>query len=235
MGVVTSITECDAAASAHARTMGRFVKIFALHIPELKQLRELRSAFEQWVSRCSSRESVPLSSPRTFEPLRSSPQHLLARLEPLASALTPMPGRPQVRLERELETALAQYAIADEGDEEAAAFAAVEVACLHAEKLRGVVKCTTFQQKIYEHARKIVDANAAARLLPLAEEALWLLDKAKMLEVRPPLRRPCTTQARPFRRPCTARAQPLCPQPASTAPLLQRARTAARPSRPSVA
>ena len=51
-------------------------------------------------------------------------------------------------------------------------------------QLRGVVQCTPFQDKVYGHARKIVDANAAARLLPLAEEALWQLDKAKMEYVR---------------------------------------------------
>ena len=39
------------------------------------------------------------------------------------------------------------------------------------------------QQEIYEHARKIVDANAAARLTPQAEEALWLLDKKRLPEV----------------------------------------------------
>ena len=71
-------------------------------------------------------------------------------------------------------------------DEEEAAFGGVETALAHAEKLRAAVgpKCTPFQQKIYEHARKIVDANAAARLTPMAEEALWLLDKSKMEYVR---------------------------------------------------
>ena len=136
VGSVRSVAECDAAASAHARVMGRFVKLFSLQIPELKQLRGLRAAFQQWIV-----------------------------------------------LERELETALAKYAIADEGAEEEAAFAVVEAACLHADQLRGVVACTPFQQKIYDHARKIVDANAAGRLLPLAEEALWLLDKTKLSHV----------------------------------------------------
>ena len=88
-----------------------------------------------------------------------------------------------VKLERELEAALSKFVIASDGPDEEDAFLGVEGALLHAEKLRGVVKCTPFQQKIYEHARKIVDANAAARLTPLAEEALWLLDRAKMAEV----------------------------------------------------
>ena len=88
-----------------------------------------------------------------------------------------------VKLERELEAALAKFALSEGGEDEDEAFLAVESALLHAEKLRGVVKCTPFQQEIYEHARKIVDANAAARLTPQAEEALWLLDKKRMQEV----------------------------------------------------
>jgi len=76
--------------------------------------------------------------------------------------------------------------IASEGEEEEMAFVSVEAAMIHAEKLREALgpKCTPFQQQIYEHARQIVDANAAARLTPLAEEALWLLDKSRMEYVR---------------------------------------------------
>ena len=88
-----------------------------------------------------------------------------------------------VKLEKELESALARFVIAEGESDEEEAFSGVEIALLHAESLRGVVKCTPFQQEIYEHARKIVDANAAARLTPLAEQALWLLDKKQMEEV----------------------------------------------------
>ena len=167
---VVSVAECDAAAAAHGKLIGGYAKIFAPKVKEIRELRKLRSACEQWVV-----------------------------------------------LERELEGALAKYSIASEGDEEAEAFLRVEAALIHAEKLRGVIKCTPFQQKIYDHARKIVDANAAARLTPLgdrcmlepnvaqktttlicmlpprvsyvssyvapctaAEEAVWLIDKVKM-------------------------------------------------------
>ena len=70
--------------------------------------------------------------------------------------------------------------MAAEGEEEEAAFVGVEGACLHAEKLRGVVKCTKFQESLYDSARKIVDANAAARLTPLAEEALHVIHRTDM-------------------------------------------------------
>ena len=133
---VVGIKECDIAASAHARLMGGFVKLFSPFVSELRQLRALRSAFEQWQ-----------------------------------------------RLEKELEGALHKYAISTEDEEEAAALGLVEAALIHAEKLKGVVKCTPYQFNIYGHARHIVDTNAVLRLAPLAEEALWLLDKEKMMEV----------------------------------------------------
>ena len=118
--------------------MGGYAKLFSPHIKEIRQLRTLRSAFEEWV-----------------------------------------------KLERELEAALAKYVIADDENEEEA-FAGVESAMIHAEQLREVVgtRCTPFQLEIYGHARSIVDANAAARLGPMAEEALWLLDKQKMEYVK---------------------------------------------------
>ena len=135
---VTCLQECDAAASAHGKLMGGYAKLFSPYIKEIRQLRTLRSAFEEWV-----------------------------------------------KLERELEAALAKYVIADDENEEEA-FAGVESAMIHAEQLREVVgtRCTPFQLEIYGHARSIVDANAAARLGPMAEEALWLLDKQKMEYVK---------------------------------------------------
>ena len=104
-------------------------------------------------------------------------------LTPLGTPSSPPPPYDDTwQVEKELEAALHQYVIATGDEEEDAAFIAVEAGMLHAELLRKTLgdKCTTFQADIYAHARKIVDANAAARLTPLAEEALWLLDREKM-------------------------------------------------------
>ena len=64
-------------------------------------------------------------------------------------------------------------------EEEQQAFVDVEAAYLLADRLRGVVKCTPYQEKIYacqEDCRR----RRGGQARPQAEEALWLLDKRGM-------------------------------------------------------
>lgn len=96
-----SVAQCDAAATEHGKTLGNYARLFSPAVKEIRQLRKLRTACEQWVL-----------------------------------------------LEKQLEAALATYAIAVDEVAEDAAFVAVEAALLHAEQLRGVIKCTPFQQKL---------------------------------------------------------------------------------------
>ena len=78
-----------------------------------------------------------------------------------------------VSLEGELVALLARDA--DEVYEQLAA------AVLRAETAAAAgVKCTPAQQELYDRGRKVVDANASAAITPVAEEALWVLDRGKM-------------------------------------------------------
>ena len=46
--VACSVGECDAAAREHGRTLGAHARIFAPKVAEMRQLRQLRTAFGEW-------------------------------------------------------------------------------------------------------------------------------------------------------------------------------------------
>jgi len=80
-------------------------------------------------------------------------------------------------LEVELRVLLAEDAKG--GDAAEAVADALEVAVLRAEEIKHV-RCNPQQRALFEQARAALDKHAARRLNPQAEEALWVLDKAKM-------------------------------------------------------